>query len=251
MATDRFPRIRIVTLDNAYRTMDDLQARSLFSKVLALRFRGYGHEHDPYVVPADRTDFFATHIATCLEKEGGELEPISAYRMVTLGQCERHRTPFSARVIAREGESPMHQAEVERILADAGARGMDVGYCGSWTIDPSARNDRALAGFVRNLVYCTHLNWQQERRVSEMLICGVLRFKVDQFQETIGYERLRSAGDVLGSLPQRDLCGEPVAMLHLRSHSLHCRRMAAELQDYWSNRLILGAPAPETREEAA
>lgn len=251
MSTPNPDNIRVVVLDRAHAHFADSSLRNFFADVMALRLTGYGHEYPSQVVPIDTSDFFSTQIVTCEELPQGQLVPLSSYKMVSARRCKEYHKEFSGLSVPRGAKDGSAHAElVRQIVASAEARGEDVGYCGSWTIHPRIRQNELLTQLIRNIVYCTHLNWQLQYNVKEMLIVGVQRFKTDKYQESIGYKRLQVGDEILGPYGHPDLWDEPIAMLHLTQPSEKTLALAQRYQSYWDNRIAMGdAPAAIPRAE--
>ena len=229
----------MVELDCPREIWENSQVREFLGDVLDLRFRGYAQEYGAKIIPADVSDFFATHIVTCQELPNGVLRPISSYKMVSVKRCREFGRAFSGLSVCENSGAPSHAESVRSIMEECDSLRRNLGYCYSWTIDPSIRKDEVLTQLVRNLVYATHKGWQEENNVPEMVIAGVVRFKVDRYQESIGYQRiLDSNGDELAHFPHFELNREPVTLLHMKKHSDHCLEMVKKYAHFWNERLI-------------
>lgn len=243
--------LRFVTVDCPKRVITNDAARDAFSRILALRLVGYGFEYPEFVIPCDTSDFFGTHIAICRELPGGGLVPIMAFKMLSLSRSTEFKQTFFATALASESADGTHGPVVAGILDAAGRSGFDIGYCCSWTIHPEIRTNKLLVAALRDAVYIAHGKWQEENRVPEMLIAGVVRFKTPAYQQTIGYEPLQLNGVELSTIAQRSLNGEPVAMLHMKSMSALTQAFAAKLGYLWDERIDFSAERLMSLPEAA
>jgi hypothetical protein len=117
-----------------------------------------------------------------------------------------------------------------------------LGYCGSWGNHPTLRENKEMSKLIRELIYCTHMNWQIENKIPEMLIGGVVRFKTDQFQESVGYTKLQENGKILNSFKHHEFFEEPLNMLYLKSFTDICKQYAKKHQNYWESRYIIETP---------
>jgi hypothetical protein len=232
--------IRIVVLDRVFDYWMDPKIREFFGDVLALRFEGYGQEYPRHVIPADNSDYFATHIVTCEEYSDGKLIPISSYKMVSMKRCQEFKREFVGMQVPKEAGARDHLDAVASIMASCEEKKIDLGYCCSWTIRPRIRKNEILTKLIRNMVYSSHSNWQKEAQVPEMVIAGVQKFKADIYQESIGYKKFQINGRVLDTFGHTDLAQEQVFMLHMTEFSEYCKSMAARYQSYWDDRLVLG-----------
>lgn len=240
--------LKLAVLDCAYDLWDDEKIRTLFVDMLTLKLKGYGPEYPYGALPIDPSDFFATHLITYFNDEKGKMVPISTYKMVSLTRCQEFRKEFSALSLTRESNEPAHFKIVEETVKNAQKNQKEIGYCGSWTIAFEIRKNQELTKTIRDMSVATHVHWQKEYRVQEMIVGSVLRFKTDKLHEAVGYRRLTYQGNDLAPFGIRNLGDEMVALLHLQNISEYALNLSKKYQDFWSNRVLFANhPVSETK----
>ena len=209
-----------------------------------LKFRGYRAEHREQVLPVDTLDHLATHILFCETTPAGPI-PVATYRFVSLEIVQAYRQEFPAITIARTSGATEHEAAIAKILADSAQRNVALAYSNFFTISPDTRGQKSKVQLIRDLVIATHALYQERYSIQETLACGVVRFKIPDFERQMGYEPLTYRGKTLPPIQQHSLWGEPVVMMHQQGPSSKAKELAERYRALWENALIL---EPETQE---
>ncbi len=232
--------LRVVVLEYPTHILSEATPQALLSNLLALRVRGYGKEYPEGVLPLDTYDFIGTHLMVCRE-ENGRLVPISGFRSVFLSTCDFHRLPFPAlELIRTAGGATSHEWAVRKILKSCRDEGVSISYESSWTIQPEVRKDRELTNYIRDMLTAVMALHQRDAKVTQSLVCGVLRFKTDQFFKGMGFIPLDFMGSTLPELHQASLFGETVVMMHRKKVSEHALMLSEKFESHWANRICFG-----------
>ena len=207
------PKLRVVVVDCPIETWREQETRDLFSQMVQLKIDGYGAEYSHRALPLDASDWFGTHILIVQEEPTPKV--VLGYKFASLARCEEFNQPFPGLSIPATSNAESHRARIQQILEASQKSDKSIGYVGSWTIHPQIRQNRVLAGLLRELVASTHQEYQYTYGVAEMLICGMIRFKTDIWQQAMGYQPLSLNNQELPAFQFKALNGEPAKLLHL------------------------------------
>jgi hypothetical protein len=144
-------KLRLVELDCPKSVMKDERARRLFEQTLLLKFEGYKSHYPADWLPADRSDYYATHMIVCLEFASG-LVPVAATKNNFLSRNRFYHDAFGPSAMASASKDEMAIANIARIIREADEQGHDLIYSGSWSSDPAIRRDRSLARQTKELI---------------------------------------------------------------------------------------------------
>lgn len=233
--------LRVVELRSPYDCLEQDRARLLFSRIMALKIRGYRAVYPYGVLPVDGYDFIATHLAVCEEGPSYDWLPLMAFRTVSWERCQRHRLPFHGLSVLRASGARIQEQSLERHLEFCGKDGIAVSYGSSWTIDPRVRDEPELKRFLRDLMAGMLVCHERESGSGERLTCGTFKVKTDKFFQDLGYERLAEQGIELPPFQQTSLFGESVAVLRCARFSPAGLELAERYEELWRGREILGA----------
>jgi hypothetical protein len=224
---------RLVVIDYPISMFDNPFVSSLLGKVLKIKFETYGQVHAPGVIPADKADFFGTHLILC-EEQGG-LNPIFAYRSVTLERCLQHRFEFPALTVARQDGSQGLLERIESLTEKYQPQGHKISWDSAWAQDASVRvsktaEERELFRRITMAIGCLH---HQNEGIDHMLTLGTLKVKTDVLFNLMGLAPV---------LPDAKFSysgqfGSEVEVYGGDSFSLAAKSAAEEFRGLWSNRL--------------
>lgn len=233
-------RLQIVVLDCPYASIQDPQTQKIFSKFMATKLGGYMQEYPYGVLPMDRYDMMATLLLLCEKKDDGDLEPIAVFKSTSLERCKLFNADFELmEYYHSEGTEVYKQATLD-ILESAYKRGVNVGYNSSWTIQKHIREDKEKVRLARDLSFMMFANHYPHYNIEEVLITGVVKFKVDQVLTWMGFNHLKSQNTTLPPIACPFLFGEKTAVMHLTQFSSEVKALATKYQALWNERLILG-----------
>lgn len=233
------PKLRVVVIDCPIETWHNTETRDLFSEMVQLKIDGYGAEYSHRALPLDASDWFGTHIL--IVQEAPVPKVILGYKFAALERCEEFNQTFPGLTIPSTSHADSHTNRVQQIIEACRKSGKNIGYVGSWTIHPQARENRPLTALLRELVASTHQEYQQTYGVEEMLICGMIRFKTDVWQQGLGYRPLSFNNQELPAFEFKALNGEPAKLLHLTRPSDLAASFLAKHRSYWLNRKTLAS----------
>jgi hypothetical protein len=231
-------RLRIVVLDSFYDCRDNFFAREFFPKIMQLKLKGYLAEYPHGTLPIDSTDFLCTHYTICIE-EKSELRPIMAFKSIGSDRCRHFNVTFPAiTILGNCGETPLKR-QIQLMLLDAEQKGSSIHYGSSWTIDPEIRNDRELTKLLRDYFIATNTLHFEMIAPIELMACGILRFKTEQFLGSLGYcpVDLRGSGDA--NFFHAFLNQEPSIMVHATEVSDEAKLIAESFREAWKKRIVI------------
>ena len=200
--------LRFVTLECPLERWGDPDARAVFAEMVRLKVLGFGAQHVAGVMPVDTSDFIASHVLTCVAGNDG-LHLVAAFRSISTERCREFNLTFSAESLAIAADAREHAAAVREFVGQDGR----VGYLGSWTIHPSARDNQPLRAALRDDFSLGSVLAHEEAGIPRMVVGATLRFKVDRLLSPVGFRPLSLKGAELPPIAVRHLHGEAVLMM--------------------------------------
>lgn len=222
--------LKIVVLDRPLDHWNDPFIYSLFQKVVQMKLAGYGSEYPDGVLAVDATDFFGTHILLCDQKPNGELFPLVGYKSVTLQRCNYYRNVFPALSILRNSKAD--DRRLISLMKNSQDQGFDLSYDSSWTMQPEVRKDKEFAKFARDMISTMCVCYHEEFSIPEWTVCGILRFKTDQYFRWMGHQ------DITHQFSFFNLYDEQAAMLHIKEYSSECIEKARSYEGMWKEKIL-------------
>ena len=231
--------LKIALLENLYDIWGDREAENLFRDVIGLKLRGYGKEYPYGVLPVDGNDLISTHMLVC-ELENGALKPMMGIRWTSLKKCQLHYTTWPGLSLVQQAGAPEHLAAMEKLIASANERKVDIFYSGALTIEPVNRGNKQRSLALREILTGMYVGYQREHRFSELLAGGTVRFKIHDWLASLGHKPLALDGRDLGPINVRHLAGETVQVMHMSEFSFEARRIAKKWEQLWNERIVFG-----------
>lgn len=225
--------LQIVVLEDLKDHWDDQDVRNLYCDTMKLKFEGYGNVYGDNVISSDKVDYFGTHLIVC--QKGIRLKPLFAYKSVTLEKCEEYLYQFPClSLIQSDGEKECFD-ELTKIVDNAKSSNRSVSFDYSWAQDVSLKNVRSpgMAQMFRDLVMVLVVNHHKDYNIDEMITCGVVKVKTDQFFDKMGFNKISKKS----MFAQKDLNGDDVHIFHTSKYSEHAMNLAKDYQDLWDNRI--------------
>lgn len=244
--------LRIVVMKNPFGLWSSPEAvpfMELFHGMIGLKLRGYGAEYPEGVLPVDTSDFIATHLLVCHQREG-RLQPLTGFKSTLSSDCDLHRVSFPALGLVQSAEASPHIEYVKATMERCQAAGSRLAYTGSWTIEPELRKNRELAQILVGLFRATYIFHHLDAGVDEIFTGGTMRFKADVLLGRLGHDPLEIQGEKLPPIHVKHLFGEKVLLLHLRQF---CEQAKASVEMYrrlWDERLILDGGLASDRKDS-
>lgn len=247
------PAIKIVTLNNFYRSVHDELARRLFVEMLRLKAEGYGPDYPEGFLPIDSTDYVVTHHLICRE-ESGAFVPVAGLRQAHLSVCDHYSftLPFLALV---EEAAGWDQAKVLRgMINDHRVTGKTFISSGGFTIRRDLRSDVASSAYFCELIAALTCMDHVEHGGATMIGGGVVRFKTEKFWGRVGYAPIQTAGRVLPPVHVATANGEVVIAMSLEKPSDWAWNCYEKHRSTLSGREVIGTlqlPAKAENKKAA
>jgi len=224
--------LRFVTLDCPLERWRDPDVRAAFAEMVRLKMLGFSAQHAAGIMPVDTSDFIASHVLTCVDWHDG-LHIASAFRTISTERCREFNLTFSAESLAIAADAREHAAAVREFVGENG----HVGYLGSWTIHPSARDNPSLRAALRDDFALGCVLAHEEAGLPRMVVGATLRFKVDRLLSGVGFRPLSRRGEALPPINVRHLHGEPVLLMCRDEAGVPSQ--AEALRGRWSARVAL------------
>lgn len=236
--------IEIVILRCPYLNLNNPETMNLFSKMMRLKYKGYGNRHLLGSLPLDTTDFVADHPLICVRDEQLGLIPISGSKVITYDTCKFFNLDFAMESCFKKGGNTEHMSTLMQIIGESKTNNKTIAYHGGYTIDPSIVTLESDREKVRELFMGITALYFKENNVSELLGLGVPKFKTENFFYQWGYERCRNSGSDLSAFPLYFLPGVDGVMMHLKEFSDVILETSMKYKFIWNNKIELGLPAP-------
>lgn len=236
-------KLRAVVIERAYDTIQDPHTQRLLGQIAALKIGAYRRIFPYGVLPVDTTDFTSTHILLCEETPEG-LDPLLGVKVVTNRDCHAFGIPFPAYHYVEGSHLVQHKAAIEAFMAGAERKNQTVGYVGAWTYRADLKSERLLVSHFHNITAVFLLRYFQEKQIETGLAFAVMRFKVEEFHEYMGWPSFSSNGIALPAFNSPGFFNEPMRTSHIdiNQFSKAIEPVAGPYEALWSKRMvILGA----------
>ena len=228
--------IKIVILESPYDCWNEDFVGHFFKDLIGVKLRGYGREHPYGVLPIDAADLISTHLSVCRTEDGGHLTPLMSIRWTSLKKCRLHFLNFPGMSLLQQAQRSEHIQALEKIIADLDQRNGDLYYSGALSIDPLWKKDKEQSLFFRELLTTMYVHYQKQSGYAELMAGGTVRFKIDNWLQSIGHSPLHPE-----PIHVKHLAGETVQVMHLKDFSFEALRIAKKWQHYWEDRMVIGA----------
>jgi len=218
-----------------------------------MKLRGFLEEYEHGIVPLGSYDFIGTILLVCRKngKRMDDLEPVFCFKSSTLDRTNYFSLPFElTEWFHSEAERP-HREAVQKIIDRAEKNNIHLGYNSSWTIDPSWRSEPSLKQLARELSVAVFTNYYTSYKIQEILIGGVLRFKVDKIQAFLGFDYLKLNGEALPPVEAWFAKKEKAILMHLTQFSKEALELASKYKTLWENRITVDLKTYEKNKKAA
>lgn len=228
--------IQIVTLDHFYDQSSDPEAQHFFAELIVIRKEGYGPDYPSHFLPMDTVDFIATHHLFCVE-ENGQLEPVGAFRNLSLKRAEYYGLTLPILRLVHESGSKPHIQWVESLLESHRRTKKDLMYSSSLVIKKEFRKNRQECQNILDLTSCmTHFDLNRFN-IGITIGGSALRFKTKPLFEKWGYRASKNPdGSELGPLQKKSAGHELVQLMQLETmseHTLQCLKTYAKTFETW------------------
>ena len=239
---------RLVVVDSPMSIFADQELSQLMGKVFQIKFASYNEVHAHGVIPADKSDFFGTHLIVCQE-EGGKLEPIFAYRSVSWARCEQHHFEFPAWSVVRQDASTEHQKSMGQLLGRYAYGKERISWDSAWAQDPLLRTSKSpeQKNEFRQITMAVGCLHHLRAGITHMVTLGTLKVKTDVFFANMGLAPLIPQGKFAYSAQ----FGSEVEIYHGDQFSPFALECADRYQSLWDNRLVFDGSQAKPKKVAA
>ena len=242
--------LQVVVIDCPYNSFSSELTQKLFGKFINMKLTGFLKEYGHGVMPLSSYDFIGTLIMLC-EKNGEELDPVFCFKSSTLERVEYFGLPFEINGLLSSSGAGLHLKVIAEIVEKAKAGGRSIGYNSSWTISPNWRHQPDLKSLAKDLSVALFTHYYQSRNIDEILIGGVMKYKVDQIQAFLGFEYLELDGERLPPVETWFVRNEKTILMHLKRFSSEAQTIADRYVELWNNRLEIVANSHQNEKVAA
>ncbi len=244
-------RFQLFVIDCPYNSFSNPMTQNLFGKFISSKLDGFLAEYEHGILPLGAYDFVGTLILLC-EKQGENYEPVFCFKSTSQERSDYFGLPFELMGAFREGCDQTQKEAIVRILRTAKSKNINVGYNSSWTILPKWRSDSALRSFSKDLSCAVLASYYRGYNIEEVLIAGVVRFKVDKLQAFIGFEYISENGKQIDPIGSSFLNDEQIQLMHLKQFTPEVLALAEKYKSIWENRVVIeDAARAFTRKKAA
>ncbi|MBY0415697.1 MAG: hypothetical protein K2Q18_16100, partial [Bdellovibrionales bacterium] len=241
--------VEIVVLRCPYMNMENPFTRELFSKMMHLKYKGYGNRHLAGTLPLDATDFVADHPLICVRDPKLGLIPITGSKVINYNTCKFFNMDFALETCFTKGENFLHLDALYQIIQEALKNDQTIAYHGGYTIDSEIVKTDEERALVRELFMAITTLYFKENNISELLGFGVPKYKTEHFFYQWGYTRCKVQGVELAEFPVYFLPGANGILMHLKEFSSGINDLSEKFRFIWNQKINVGSIAPK-REKA-
>lgn len=247
-------QFQVVVADCFYDKLDTPSNQEFFGKIFNFKIKSYLKEYPFGILPVGAHDVVGTHLLLC-EKLQNELVPIVGFKGITYDRCKKFNLPFPALdALSSDPNASTQLATTQIFIMDVLKKNQNLGYIGSWTIDPSVRNNPERSKFAKDITTAFVSLWCEHWKVDQLLTFAATRFKVEAYHQYLGLEPLKdSLGNSLAPVKIKFAFDEPTTLSIIGSSGISqkARLMAKRYLDLWENRIEIGRESLDEMQSAA
>lgn len=232
---------QLVILECPYEIWEQPMVQSLFSKMVSLKRKGYGHNYLNDVLPVDTSDYIATHVLLCERDKNGTLKPVMGFKSISLKICAKYNLNFPGLGLVQSAKKQTHIQVVESILRRCEDENHGLAYFSSWTIDTDfKKNYYQKNKDLTDACNVFYFALNKEQNISEVILGGTLRFHTERFFQTLGNRPITLNGVELEPINVIHLAKEPVVVMHGKVESSEVLILSSKKwQKIWNDRIHL------------
>lgn len=231
--------IKLIEIDNPYRSWDDPLVQNLFLKMITLKFNSYKAKYPDGVIPVDTSDWVSKHFLACKVEGRGNYVPLMGFRLSTLQRCREHYLGFPPLLIAKSANAVDHVKCIEQIIAECDQKKLDLSYVGAFTVDLKQKSDPEFFKFLRHMMPAVHYFYRRSLNgMHQDVTAAVVRFHMDEFFRRYGFQNL-GGEKTLPTIRSPYLAKEEVRFVHMKHSSAFAEKTAPEYERFWNERLII------------
>lgn len=239
--------LQIIIFNSPYDSLEMKDTQYLFSKLMALKVRGYSKVHDQNPLPFATCDFIGTHLLVC-GKENPMDNIYMSYKSVSLNQCLRFNLDFPFLSILQKSKNEICYEAMKSIVDECINNKENISYDTGWTIDPGVRENPELQIALKEIVTTFVINHHKQYGIDHWVTFGICKVKTDLFFLEMGLEEISASPFIshpyLGNVQARAvICKD-------HNYSLYTHRTAKKYQFLWDQKLEVGI-IPDKKKVAA
>jgi hypothetical protein len=233
-------KLKVVIIDYPILAMADSICAVLMGKIFKMKFDGYAATYNDKIIPIDKTDFFGTHIALCEETKDGVLEPIFAYRSVSLARCNEFALEFPALYMMKNDGHPSCVEDINKIIANEKDLS-SISYDSSWAQDLTYRfsSNPEIKETLREIMTTVIVMHHKEFKIPHMITCGVVKVKTDRFFLSIGLKKLNENAHFI----ENGMTKEECVVFYTKEFSFEAKSLAKKYETLWNSKMVIDPTA--------
>ncbi len=228
-------KFKVVIIDYPILALADSFCSQLLGKIFKMKYDGYGYTYNEKIIPMDKTDFFGTHIIFCEETENG-LDPVFAYRSVSLSRCLEYSVEFPALYMMRNDGHPSCVDDLNKLIGSI-KDASTISYDSSWAQDLNYRfsENPEMKETLREIMTMVIVMHHKEFKIPHMVTCGVVKVKTDRFFLSIGLNKLNENAHFI----ENGMTKEECVIFYTQDFSFEAKRLAKKHEELWNNKLVV------------
>lgn len=228
-------KFKVVIIDYPILALADPLCSVLLGKIFKMKYLGYDATYNEKIIPIDKTDFFGTHIAFCEETEEG-LEPIFAYRSVSLSRCMEYGIELPVLNMMKDDGHPSCIEDIQEIIRKE-KDPSTISYDSSWAQALNYRFSKKpeIKETLREIMTSIIVMHHKEFNIPHMLTCGVVKVKTDRYFLNIGLNKLNENAHFI----ENGMTKEECVVFYTKEFSFEAQLLAKKYENLWNNKLVI------------
>ncbi|MBT3984550.1 MAG: hypothetical protein HOE90_24550 [Bacteriovoracaceae bacterium] len=228
--------LKMIVLDCPAANLHLPEVRSLYSKLMNLKLKGYETIESKYI-PVDTSDLFATHFIVG-EVVDGELNPLISFKGLTEERCNHWKIPFNGSEVVKRTKNKRHIKAVNNFFEYNRSYNGGVGYTASLAIDPNV-GDNAKRIQCLKMFECMLSRFHTDFGIKSSMCIARMRVQSDKVLKKIGYEALKLKSEILPQIPFPQYIGDEFLILVLNNLSEEAHQLIEEFRSDWDERIVI------------
>jgi hypothetical protein len=239
--------LQVVVIEDLKDFWNDKDIRQLYCDTIDIKLQGYGNVYGHNVISSDKIDYFGTHLIVC--QKGIRLKPLFSYKSVTLDKCEEYKTAFPCISLVEADGSKECLSELSNILNESKKSNNKISFDYSWAQDPNIKSLRTpeMKLLFQDLIMLLVVKHHEDHGINEMITCGSVKVKTDQFFQKMGFDPISSNS----IFPQSSLNGDLAQIFHTKVFSKYALDISKKYEALWDARISYSSQNIQVLKKAA
>ena len=204
--------LKIVTLENAFESIETLRAASCFIDMMRTRALGFRSAYPKSFLPVDRVDFFSRHHLFYIRNHN-EWVPFGCYKTVSMSSCEFYGHEFPLLTFMKSIDAREHLESIESTISEAKQSNRDILYGGGLTLTPQFRKINTTSTKMQEIIAALVFQDCIDYGDPIYMTAAANRFRVNELFEKIGFEPLKNNQVALPPVPIVSAANEPTTLM--------------------------------------